>query len=130
AMRITVTNLVVSASLTVNGHIVSGGNTPGIGAGAAACTAPAVSITGTDTSGTIQVVVGSGCSASGLLATVTYATAFGSPPHITLTPGNAAALALGAYVDNATASATTFGIGTNTVPVTGTTYEWNYQVIQ
>lgn len=129
-MAVTVKALTVSTNLTVNGHIITGGSTPGIAAGTAACTTPTVGMTGDDTSGSITITTGSGCAAPGTLATVTFATAFGAAPNVTLTPGGSNALSLGAYVDDSTASMTTFDIGTNTTPADATTYRWNYLVTQ
>ena len=85
-MTITVKSLIVSANLTVNGHIISGGSAPGIAAGAAACTSPTVSIAGTDTAGLITVTTGTGCATAGKLATITFSAAFGVAPRVTLTP--------------------------------------------
>lgn len=127
---VTVTSLVVTGSLTVNGHVVTGGSTPGIAGGGAACTTPTVGVSGNDTSGTITVTTGTGCASNGTLATLTFAAAFGSTPHITLTAGNANALALGAYTDNNVASTTQFTINTGTTPTNTTTYEWNYLAVQ
>jgi hypothetical protein len=129
-MLLTVASLTVNATLTVGGHIVSTGTVPTIAAGSAACTSPTVGVVGTDTTGTITVTTGTGCSTSGTLATITFANAFGATPFVTLTPGDPTALGLGAYTNDGTASATSFSIGTNTTPANSTTYEWNYQVIQ
>lgn len=129
-MTVTVTRLVVTANLVVNGHIVSGGSTPTIAAGAAACTTPTVSVSGTDTSGTITVTTGTGCGATGKLATVTFSSAFGAAPRITMTPAGASGAALQAYVDSATTSTTTFDLGTATAPANSTTYKWYYHVIE
>ncbi len=129
-MIVTVTALTVSADLTVDGHVITGGSTPGIAAGTAACTSPTVSVAGDDTSGTITITTGSGCSASGKLATITFATAFGAAPHVTLTAGGSNAAALNAYVDDSTVSPTSFDLGTGTTPSNTSTYEWNYWVAQ
>lgn len=129
-MVLTVQALAVSATLTINGHIVSGGSTPGITAGAAACTAPSLSVSGTDTSGTITVTTGTGCATNGTLGTVTFTGPFGSAPHVSLTPGGSNSLTLGAYVDDSSITGNSFAIGTNTTPNSSTTYKWNYLVIQ
>lgn len=129
-MKITVQALVVSTTLTVNGHIISGGSTPGIAAGAAACTVPTVSVSGNDTSGIITVTTGSGCSGGGTLATLTFASAYAAAPHVTLTPGSSTAQTLGAYVNNGTILTTSVAIGTNNTPVNATTYQWNYLITQ
>ena len=130
-MNITVGGaLIVTGDITVNGHIVSGGNTPSIAAGAAACTSPTVSVSGTDTSGTITVITGSGCSGSGALATITFAGAFGAAPRVSLTPGSSASSGLNVYVDDSSVATTGFSIGTGGTPANATVYKWNYIVIQ
>ena len=123
-------SLTVSGSITVDGHVVTGGSTPGIAAGAAACTSPTVSISGDDTSGNITVTTGTGCTSGGILATVTFANAFGTPPHITLTPDSSSAQTLGDYVNGSTLSTSAFSIGSNSTPSNSTAYEWNYWVAQ
>jgi hypothetical protein len=129
-MKLTVQTIIVAANLTMNGHIITGGSTPSIAAGAAACTTPTVSLAGTDTSGIISITTGSGCAAGGKLATLTFATAFGASPHTTITPGGANAQTLGAYVDDATISNTAFDLSTASTPASATTYKWNYWVAQ
>lgn len=129
-MKVTVQNLVVTADLTVNGHIVSGGSAPTIAAGTAACTTPTVSIAGTDTAGIITVTTGTGCAATGKLAAITFATAFGAAPKVTLTPALAASATLQSYIDSATIATTAFDLNTGTAPADATTYKWFYQVIQ
>ncbi|HSX43056.1 MAG TPA: hypothetical protein VLF59_03125 [Candidatus Saccharimonadales bacterium] len=118
------------SNLAISGHITTSGTTPAIAAGAAACTTPTVTVTGNDTSGTISVVTGTGCGTNGTLATLTFGTAFAGAPRVLLTPGNAAALSLGSYVNNGTASGTSVSIGTNTTPTGSTTYIWNYWITQ
>jgi hypothetical protein len=129
-MMVTVTALVVSTNLTVNGHIITGGSAPGIAAGAAACTSPTVSVVGDDTSGTVTVTTGSGCAGGGTLATITFANAYAAAPRVILTPGSPISQTLGAYVDDSTVSPAKFDLGTNTTPSDATTYKWNYWVAQ
>jgi hypothetical protein len=121
--------LTVSGTLALSGHLVTG-NTSGITtitAGPAACSAPTVSLTGNDTAGTITVTSGTGCTAPGTLATLTFAAAYGTAPHITLTPGNAMAAGLQYYRG---VSTTTFSINTAITPTGSTTYVYDYQVMQ
>lgn len=119
-----------NGTLTVNGHIIGGGSTPSIAAGVAACTTPTVSVTGSDTAGTVTVTTGTGCLSSGKLATITFAAAFGSAPRVTLTAAGANAAGLNSYIDDATISTTTFDIGTSAIPLSTTTYKWYYHAIQ
>ena len=127
---LTVNNL-VTATLTVNGHIITGGGQPTIASGSAACSGSTVSISGTDTAGLITVTSADSCTASGELAKITFAHAFGSAPRVTLTAGNASAAALQTYVDSSAISPTSFTIATPTSTINGsTTYKWYYQVLQ
>jgi len=121
--------LIVSGNITVSGHIVTGGATPSITTGAASCTAPTDSVSGDDTSGTITVTTGTSC-ASGKLLTVNFATSFAAAPHVTVTPGSAASAALNAYVDDSTIASGSFDLDTASTPASGTTYKWNYIVVQ
>jgi hypothetical protein len=126
--------LSVSGNLTINGHVVTSGNTPTIAAGTAlnSCGTggnPAVIVTGDDTSGTITATTGSGgtCTA-GDLADLTFSNAFGSTPHVTLSPGSLASLNLGAYYSGTTTSGVTISIGN--APANSVTYSWSYWIAQ
>ena len=129
-MTVTVRSLDVTLNLTVNGHLISGGTAPGISAGTAACTSPTVSVSGTDTSGRITVKTGTGCASGGRLATITFATAFGAAPRVTLTPASQNAAGLTTYIDDSTISTTAFDLSTTTTAANSTTYRWYYHVIQ
>lgn len=118
----------VDGNLTVNGHYISG-NTSGsttIAAGAGSGTGPSVSIAGNDTSGTATITTGTTPSA-GILATITFANAYGSAPRVILTAGNAATTGLQIYRGSGT---TTFTISSNNAPTASTTYTFDYQVMQ
>lgn len=130
-MQVTVDGAVtVSGNITVDGHIVTGGSTPTIAAGAAACTSPTVSISGDDTSGTITVTTGTGCSGGGDLATVTFANPYGATPNVTLTPDDSGTAGLNSYNDYSAASANGFAIGSSNIPSPSTTYRWSYWVAE
>jgi hypothetical protein len=130
-MTITIAgSLTVTANLTVDGHVVTGGSAPSIAAAVAACTTPTVNISGDDTSGTITVTTGTGCSVSGDLASITFSTPYGATPHIALTPIGGGSAGLNAYLDSAGLSATGFAIGTGQVAANSTTYQWDYSVEQ
>jgi hypothetical protein len=123
--------LTVTSNLTVGGHIITGGNTPTVAAGAAgACGSTATtSITGDDTTGTITVTTGTGsCSSNGIMTTVSFATPYGDPPNVTLTPANAGASTLEYFNNSSTDNA--FTVNTNTNPAASTIYKWHYIVAQ
>lgn len=134
AKIVIVSTLIVGKDITIDGHIVTNpqdsAHVPTIAAGAAACTTPTINVSGTDTSGVITITTGTGCVASGTLVTLTFGTPYGAAPHIMLTPGSSTALTLGAYIDDDSSSFTSFTLGTNTTPVSSTTYKWNYLVVQ
>lgn len=127
--KVTVTNLVITASLTVNGHIISGNSsgTTTVAAGSAACSSPTVSIAGNDTAGVITVTTGTACAAGGTLATVSFANSYTSAPPVVITPQDSTSAALQTYATQGTA---TFVLGTNTTATATTTYKYNYLVVQ
>ena len=97
-------------------HIDAGGGTPSISAGAVG-SGGTVTISGTDTAGTITINIGSG-GGTGVLATVTFANGFGGTPHVVISPVNAAAP--NAYVTNRTTSG--FSIFSSTQPTVSFDY--------
>ena len=121
----------ITGNLTVNGHIITGGTAPTVATGAAACTAPTVSVVGTDTAGTVTITTASGCSSTiGTMATVTFRTAFGAGvvPRVILKPSNSNSAMLAIY--NGTANNTSFTIDTGTALANSTPYTFNYIVAQ
>lgn len=126
-MSITVANLKVAGTLLLDGHIVTGGDTPTIAAGMAACTNPSVAVTGNDSSGTVTISTGVGCTAPGQLATIIFAVPYSRTPHIQLTPGTAQTAALQFY---RTATASSFGVSAGVAPAANTTYIFDYFIAQ
>jgi hypothetical protein len=80
-----VESLLVSQNLSINRHINASGPTPGIVGGGANGAGGTVTISGSDTAGTITINVGSGAVA-GVLATVNFANTFVGTPHVVITP--------------------------------------------
>jgi len=128
--NLTVKNATINGTLTVNGHIITANasGTTTIAAGAAACTTPTVSIAGNDTAGTITVTTGTGCAATGVLGTVTFANAYAVAPRVVISADNANATNLKYYTSGRTT--TSFNLLTNNAPTDATTYTYNYQVLQ
>jgi hypothetical protein len=118
--------------LTVNGHIVTGGNTPTVQPGAGAGTAdvinhidaPSVQVEGNDTSGTVTIVAGAQPQAGEV------ATAFSTKPRVVFTPANRESTKVGAYYDRSGISATGFSIFTDGAMEPGKTYIFSYFVTQ
>lgn len=121
-----VKSTIISGTLTVNGHVITGGSTPTIAAEAGAGTSPTVTIQGNDTSGIITVTTGTSPSA-GDLATITFGSAYGAMPRVMLTPSNLNGSLLQDYYY---ASTSTFKLATGNAPTAGTTYSFAYHVEQ
>jgi hypothetical protein len=77
--------LVVDNGITFSGHVVTKGSRPSVSKGSATGSNGSVSISGNDASGTVAVNIGVGAS-GGTLASVTFARAYGSTPHVVITP--------------------------------------------
>jgi len=112
---------------TLVGQQVSLGTAPTISAGTQAGTGPTVSVTGTDTAGTISVTTGT-TPAAGWLATVNFAMALpASPKAVLFTGKNAAAAALQPYASSSNANGIDLScVGT---PVAATVYTFHYLVM-
>jgi len=84
--------------LTFNKHIDAGGSTPTFSSGNALGSGGTVSLSGTDTAGTITVNIGGSPPASGCFLTATFAKAFLATPHVVVSPVNPSASGLNYYV--------------------------------
>lgn len=91
----------VSGLLTLDAVGIHSGVTPTIAAGTGAGTSPAVSVTGDDRSGKVNITIGS-APAPGILATITFANAFTVAPNIVLSPGDAQSAAADLYWTSST----------------------------
>ena len=123
-----IATLEVASDLSLGGHLITGGITPTLTAGAAACAEPTITVTGTDTAGTITIKTGTGCTGGGELTTLTFARTFGVTPHLSITPTNQSATTLQAYIDGKTP--TSFKLLANTPPTPSTTYTFDYLAAQ
>ncbi len=109
APSITIDALQLTGDIQFNRHIDAGGSTPGASAGGAVGSGGTVTISGTDTAGTVTINVGAGA-AGGVLASVSFVSGFRSNPHVVITPIGAPAP--NAYVTSRTTSG--FSIVTST----------------
>ncbi|HET7320546.1 MAG TPA: hypothetical protein VFI84_03115, partial [Candidatus Saccharimonadales bacterium] len=139
--NLTVQGLATVQDITINGHIITGGTTPGIQILPAAGSSNAsVSIDGNDTSGTITIVSGdaskaatstspaiSGPSAGGL-ATITFKKAYGKTPRILITPADGKSAPMLVYPSGM--SATGFTISLTNIPAPNGTYSFNYFIVE
>jgi hypothetical protein len=126
AGNLAVKTATINGTLTVNGHIITGGSTPTIAAGTGAGTGPTVSISGNDTSGTITITTGTSPTA-GTLATVTFGSTYGSAPRVTFTPDNGSAATVQYYAGSTTSTLT---LDSNNAPAASTTYTYFYHAEQ
>lgn len=127
ASQLTVTTLILSgnATLQVPNHIAFTGPTPGrtmnsgvVGAGGT------VSISGSDTAGTISINTGSGPTA-GCFTRINFAQAFTRPPHVIVSPVGAAAGQTQYYVNRNT---TGFDLCTNNAAPANQVFAFDYFV--
>lgn len=90
--------LSVDLDLQIGRHIVSGGTTPGVAAGAAnGTTPPTPTVSGNDITGYISVGSG-GSPTAGAQVVITFATPYAYAPTIVISANNPATAALGIYV--------------------------------
>jgi hypothetical protein len=85
AAAFAIQTLQVTGDITLSRHIDAAGPTPGVSGGGAIGSGGTVTISGTDTAGTVTVNVGSGA-ASGVLASISFANSFSGTPHVVITP--------------------------------------------
>lgn len=78
-------SLTSDTTLTIGGHVVTRGGTPGIAAGNGLGQSGTATISGSDTSGGISLGVGVG-SSGGLLCSVSFSMKYASTPHVVVTP--------------------------------------------
>jgi hypothetical protein len=129
----TIADLTVTGSarfagdITVGGHIITAGGQPTSQPQAAAGTAAAVSVDGTDTTGTITITTGSTPTA-GDLAKILFSQTYGKAPHVVLSASNDKAAALHFY--KGVTSATDFMFTALDAPAPNTTYTFDYVIAQ
>lgn len=101
--QLTAGSLQLSGDLVLTHHITAGGGTPGRSNGNALGGGGTSSVSGSDTSGSITINTGSS-PAAGCFITVNFASAFGSTPHVIITPVGSNAAGLNYYVNRSTSS--------------------------
>jgi len=132
---LTVQNISVQ-NITINGHIITAGNTPSATVETAAGTAdpsnniaaPTVTIDGNDTAGTITITTGAN-TASGTLANITFNTPYGKAPVVIVSPKDSLSAAVSPYADS-NGSLNGFNVGIVNASQTTKTYKFNYWVSQ
>jgi hypothetical protein len=114
-----------------NGHLKSTQTTaPTATPNANAGTGATASVShATDSAGSVSLTSGSAAVASGTQLTVSFNVAYNVVPIVNLTPtnANAAGNTIGVFV---TSLVSGFSVNFTAAPITGTTYTWNYQIIE
>jgi hypothetical protein len=123
---LSVTSLQVKNDFSFSRHIVTGGGTPGRSGGTALGGGGTVSISGTDTAGTVTINTGTSPPA-GLFVSVSFNQKFSALPHVVITPVGSAAASLEYYVNR---DAGGFSIGTVNPPPASSNFSFDYIVVQ
>ena len=118
-------SLTSSSTLTIGGHIITQGRLPAISAGSVGNNGT-VNISGNDSAGRININIGTG-STGGILASIHFASAFGTTPNVLISPIGAGAASIQYYVDGITSGG--FLIGANN-SIAGGGYSFAYIVEQ
>lgn len=108
APTINIDQLILNKDLQLNRHIDPGGQTPHVSAGTAVGGGGTVSLSGSDTAGTVNINFGAGPSA-GILANISFINAFHQTPHVVISPVGSSCASLNYYVNRSTSG---FSIGT------------------
>jgi len=120
-----VTTLQLTGDLNIVRHITTSGTSVSRVAGTALGGGGTVSVSGTDTSGTVVVNTGNNPPA-GLFLTISFAQRFASVPHVIISPVGFSAGAVTYYVNR---DANGFSIGCSTPPPAGASFSFDYLVI-
>jgi hypothetical protein len=122
---LSVTSLQVKSDFTFSRHIVTGGGVPNRTPGTAIGIGGTVTVSGSDTAGTVTVNTGSSPPA-GLFITVDFVQHFATTPHVVVTPVGSTAAGLQYYVNR---DSTSFSIGTVNTPPAQSSFSFDYIVI-
>lgn len=125
APQVTTSSLQLNSDLTLTHHIITGGGTPDRTNGGGLGNGGTTSVSGTDTAGTVSVNIGNS-PAAGCFATVSFTQKYNTTPHVLLTPVGPSAGGLDYYV---TRTAATFSICDATTPPAGSSFSFDYFVI-
>ncbi|UZF57727.1 hypothetical protein LH935_06995 [Gordonia polyisoprenivorans] len=113
-------------AITILGRLVSGAAAATVAAGAQASSATAAGNGANDSAGTLNVTAAAS-PVAGTLASVTFATAYSTTPHVVVTPANAASQAVGAYLSSRTT--TGFTLSCAAAPAASASLQFDYIVI-
>jgi hypothetical protein len=125
APQITTNTLLLNGDLNLTHHITAGGPVPGVAKGNALGAGGTVSVSGSDTSGSLTLNTG-GSPSAGCLATTSFARKFAGVPHVSITPVGSGAAGLSYYVNRSTSD---FSVCTTNAPPAGQTFGFDYIVL-
>jgi cytoskeletal protein CcmA (bactofilin family) len=125
AVSITTNALQLNGDLILTHHITAGGPSPSIAKGGATGNGGTVSLSGSDSSGSVVVNTGGGTGA-GCFATITFARKFNGVPHVSITPIGSAAADINYYVNRSTSE---FSICTTNPAPSGQTFGFDYIIM-
>jgi hypothetical protein len=120
--NITIQNLTLNGALTLDHHIVAGGTAPSRSQGDALGSGGTVSLSGSDTAGTININTG-GSPTAGCFVTVSFAQTFSSTPIVVVSPVDLGAAGISYYL---TRSTTNFSLCTTSTPPSNQSFSFDY----
>jgi cytoskeletal protein CcmA (bactofilin family) len=119
---LTTGQLQINGDLNLTHHITAGGTSPSASRGTAVGGGGTISLSGSDTAGSIQINTGASPPA-GCFVSVTFSQKFSSTPHVVVTPIGSGAAELTYYVDR---TSTGFSICTTNSAPSGQTLGFDY----
>jgi len=125
ASSVTTSTLKLNGDLSLTHHITAGGTIPKISKGSAVGGGGTVSLSGSDTSGSVAINTGNSPPA-GCFATITFSEAFSTTPHVIVTPIGVAAAGLNYYI---TRSTTGFVICSTSAATAAQSFGFDYIVL-
>lgn len=125
APSLSVERLILNQDLQINRHIDAGGPTPTASKGNAVGGSGTVSVSGTDTAGTVSINFSIG-SAAGNIANITFTNPFAQTPHVVVTPIGSSCADLNYYVNRTTGG---FSINSTNSGGSGTSCAFDYIAI-
>ena len=125
APQLTVGSLQLSGDLQITRHIDAGGGTPSKSDGSSLGSGGTVTVSGSDTAGTVTINTGGGPGA-GCFVTITFSQKFSSTPHVVISPVGSAAANLNYYVNRSNSN---FSVCTANAPGGGQSFSFDYVAI-
>lgn len=125
APQITTTALQLNGDLILTHHITAGGATPGHSNGSGLGGGGTATLSGSDTSGTINVNTGNS-PAAGCFITVNFVNHYNATPHVLVSPVGSSAGGLSYYVNRST---TSFSLCDATAAPAGASFSFDYWVV-